>query len=139
MFEKRFDVYKAVELFLFKAAVTRVVTNEDFGELNKSTQTLSFLFGDDITEFVNKIRNLTRDARFLKDEFDKMPQGEERKAKYKNYEALQWELYDANNFLQLKFEPYLKFHTWKYGLIWPEKKKPFKLIVNDIRNDTKPL
>jgi len=123
LFEKRLDVYKAVELFVYKAVVTREVTNQDFQEFSRDTQTISFIFGDDITTFVNTLRNKIRDARFLKDEFDKMQQGEERHAKDKEYEAMQLEIYDAEGMLALKFEPYLKFHTWKYGLIWPEKKK----------------
>jgi hypothetical protein len=132
LFEKRLAIYRAVELFVYKAVVTREVTNGDFQEFNRDTQTISFIFGEDITTFVSAIRNKIRDARFLKDEFDKMPQGETRHAKYKEYEALQLELYDINNILTTTFEPYLKFHNWKYGLIWPKKKKFVGLqLVND--------
>jgi hypothetical protein len=138
LFEKRYAVFQAVDLFLYKAITTRDLTNEDFLEFNQNTQTISFIFDEEITSLVNTIRSKARDVRFIKNDLDKMPQGDARHAKFKEYEVFQMELYDASLIIEPKFERYRTFHNWKYGLIWPIKKKPFKLIVNDIRHDTKP-
>jgi hypothetical protein len=118
LFEKRHAVFKGVELFLYEIVINRKVTIENIQKYNLDTQTARFIFDEDVSKFIEDVRSKARDLKRLKENMEELPQGEERHKIFKQFEALQMELYDMDQTLVLKFSPYLKFRRWKHGLIW---------------------
>lgn len=121
LFEKRFAVFRGVELFLFELRINRKFTTDIFLKFNSDTQTASFIFDEDIKNYVDEVRSKGRDLRYLFECMKDMPAGDERHKMFVEAEAILNELEQMESFLPVKFSPYLKFRKWKHGLIWEIK------------------
>ena len=122
MFEKRFLIFKATETFLNQTISDRHVSTENLIQFDKDTQTASYLFDEDIVNFLEDIRrkgNLVTHYHKQKDEWkaghdNRMEIGREK------FTILE-EFINKNHTLKDKFSPYLKFRKWNWGMILPFK------------------
>ena len=121
LFNKRYAVFKGVQLFVFQIVMNLTAKTEDFQKFNLDTETAVFIFDEDIPKFLDQVRSKAHDLKRLKDMMEMVDQkGEEHHKLFKQKEALQMEFYDMETSLRPKFAPYLKFSKWKFGMIWPK-------------------
>jgi hypothetical protein len=113
LFEKRFSVYKGIQVFL-----THILTNAKFEmadlfKFRADTQDAIFLFGEDVINYISLIDKKALEFGSLSQELEGIPKGEERsKACEEKTRLLMW-LIDQLPRLKDVFSPYLKFKTWK--------------------------
>lgn len=112
LFEKRFSVYKGVQVFLTKIMSKGRVESSDFFEFRGSTQDAVFLFENDIPDFIKSLDEKALAVNTITEQLKGSPIGEERsRLVEQESERLTWLL---NQLPRLKevFGPYLRFKAW---------------------------
>jgi hypothetical protein len=113
LFDKRFSVYKGVQVFLKDILHKLKVDLSQIVQFREDTQDSVFLFGDDITEYLKKIDLKACELLGLQEERKNLPIGEENSKKCKEQtELIRW-FTDQLPELKKIFSPYLRFKTWK--------------------------
>jgi hypothetical protein len=113
LFEKRFAVYKGVQVFLSYILRGAKVELEELFKFRADTQDAVFLFGDDIPDYIGQIDKAALELMATAEELKDLPVGEERsRMAQKKTEQIKW-LIDQLPKLRRVFGPYLKFKSWK--------------------------
>jgi hypothetical protein len=113
LFDKRFSVYKGVQVFLKDILHKLKVDLSQIVQFREDTQDSVFLFGDDITEYLKKFDLKACELLGLQEERKNLPIGEENSKKCKEQtELIRW-FTDQLPELKKIFSPYLRFKTWK--------------------------
>jgi hypothetical protein len=113
LFDKRFSVYKGVQVFLTYILHKLKVDLSQIVQFRVDTQDSVFLFGYDITEYLKKIDSKSCELLDLQEERKNLPVGEENSKKCKEQtELIKW-FTDQLPELKKIFSPYLRFKTWK--------------------------
>jgi hypothetical protein len=123
LFEKRFAIFKATEIFINLIVGARGSSAGNFSEWHKQfsfdTQTACFLFDSEMAAFIDdlvKKGNRVTIAYGLKSE----PQASTDSViieALKDAKRIQDEFITIQGQLRDKFSPYLKFANWKYGFL----------------------
>jgi hypothetical protein len=120
LFEKRFAVFKATEIFINQIVGARSSSVKDFSEWHKrfsfETQTVRFLFDEEIADFIDDLAikgNRVTTAKILNTE----------PRVGANIDVIDWALGDAKKiqeeFIEVqsqlicKFSPFLRIKNWK--------------------------
>ena len=120
LFQKRFDVFKGAESFIYQLRFNKDFKHEVFYKFNIETQTASFIFDDDIQKFLYDLQGKGRDLKYLSDTIKPLEVGDERHKTFLKIESIQNELEGVETMLEHTFSPYLKFRKWHYGVILPK-------------------
>jgi hypothetical protein len=113
LFEKRFAVYKGVQIFLSKILQAGRVELEMVNDFRAATQVATFLFGEEIPAYIKDIDSKSLKAWQVNEEFRNMVTGAERNARVLQHtELLTW-LNAQLPELKTVFAPYLRFKAWK--------------------------
>jgi len=113
LFDRRYKVYKATQIFLSKILRNAKIEFGDLFEFRAGTQDSNFLFEDDIPEYLKKIDKKALDL-IEKQEFLKgIPKGEERSNICREKTNLLDWLVKKLPELKNRFAPYLKFKRWR--------------------------
>jgi hypothetical protein len=114
MFEKRFAVYKGPQEFLTIILVRggNFDLNQLF-EFRRKTQDSTFLFGEDIPQYIDDIDKKALEMQIAREAFEPLPVGQERHELVKKASRLLGELTDELPKLKEVFAPYLRFDKWK--------------------------
>lgn len=119
LFEKRLAIYKTVEKFLEDAFTYRTVSSERMQTFHNDTQMAVFLFGQDIVDFLKKLRTMGNELTVAHEQGRlEEPGSSERMALGKVRERILTEFLDIHSDLSKTFSPYLKFSKWHWGFIW---------------------
>jgi hypothetical protein len=113
LFEKRFSVYKGIQVFLTHILINANFELEQFYKFRADTQDATFLFDKDITDYIDLIDKKSLEFNCLCDELKSIPVGEERTKKCEEKGRLLKWLIGQLPKLKEVFAPYLKFKTWK--------------------------
>lgn len=112
LFEKRFAVFAATRRLLTHVLHQANVSLEQFFEYRAGVAEATFLFDDDITDYLKSIDERALRLRTVLETMKPLPVGEARtKAAGEVSETTQW-LLDQLPELKVRFSPYLKFRTW---------------------------
>ena len=113
MFDKRFAVYKAAQRFLTVILLDGKVDLDKLSEYRRDTQDATFLFGQDIPQYLKRIDGLALELWETVSTYQGLPVGKERtrlcEKKTKVLQALIAELPNLRNV----FAAYLRFDKWK--------------------------
>jgi hypothetical protein len=113
LFEKRFAVYKGVQVFLSCILREAKVELEELFKFRANTQDAVFLFGEDIPEYIQQIDTKAIELCTTAEKLNGIPVGEERsRICEKKTEQLMW-LINQLPKLSGVFSPYLRFRSWK--------------------------
>jgi len=114
MFEKRFAVYKGVQEFLTIISVQggKFDLNQLF-EFRRKTQDSTFLFGNDIPQYIDYIDKKASEIMATKEEYEPLPVGKQKHEMVEEASRLFGELRDELPRLKEVFAPYLSFDKWK--------------------------
>lgn len=114
MFEKRFAVYKGVQEFLTIISVQggKFDLNQLF-EFRRKTQDSTFLFGNDIPQYIDQIDTKASEMMATKEEYEPLPVGQQKHEMVEEANRLLAELIDELPKLKEVFAPYLRFDKWK--------------------------
>jgi hypothetical protein len=113
MFEKRFAVYKGIQVFLTHIMINAKFEMTELFKFRGDTQDAIFLFGEDVTNYISLVDKKALEFGNLSEKLESLPIGEERsKACEEKTCILRW-LIDGLPQLKEIFSPYLKFKTWK--------------------------
>ena len=113
LFEKRFQVFSGARCLLSKILVTANVDLEALFEYRGAIAEASFLFGEDITEYLEEIYRRALRLHTLHQTMDPLPRGDERSRLASEISnELKW-LNEQLPELKKRFAPYLKFAVWK--------------------------
>jgi len=113
LFEKRFAVFVATRRLLTHALKNADITLEQLFEYRGGIAEASFLFDEDITNYLTSIDQKALHLRTVRDTMEPLPVGEARtRAAGEIAELLQW-LTSQLPELKVRFAPYLKFRTWR--------------------------
>jgi len=113
MFQKRFDIFKAVEVYIGETINNKKGTWETLTKFNDSTETASFIFDDDVMKLINDLDNKGRNLIVLQEQFEPLPVGPERSELFAKKDKIMMQLWDIKPKLKDWFNPYLKFSKWK--------------------------
>ncbi len=113
LFEKRFSVYKGVQVFLTHILINAKFEIEQLYKFRADTQDAVFLFDKDIVVYIDSIDKKSLEFNCLCDELENIPVGEERTKKCEEKARLLKGLIGQLPKLKEVFAPYLKFKTWK--------------------------
>lgn len=113
LFEKRFSVYKATQVFLTHILSVARVDLQQLFEFRAGTQDAVFLFGDEVPRYLKQIDSKALRCWTVKETYEDTPVGEERSKLCKEEEELLSWLLDQLPKLTEVFLPYLEFKTWK--------------------------
>ncbi len=120
LFEKRLAVFKATEEFIFRFPIQGAST-AIFQQFNRGTKTASFLFDQDIVDFLKDAQKKAGEfvlcQERLNDKFHR-PDEKELKEIAKKQTEIVAAFNEIHNELKDKFSSYLRFSKWKYGFIW---------------------
>lgn len=112
LFEKRFSVYKGVQVFLTKVMSKGRVEQDDLFEFRAATQDAVFLFEEDIPEFIKSLDEKALTVNTIGEQLEGIPRGEERSRLVgQRSEGLRW-LWGQLPHLKDVFGPYLRFKAW---------------------------
>ena len=111
LYDKRFLVYMGLKKLII-TVVNRVdVTVEDFRSLAAATNEGVFLFGSDIDEYIQVVREQAACLRRVGKQLQELPVGEERnRLADEEKKLLDWFIEQLNNSGQ-KFRKYMSFET----------------------------
>ena len=113
LFEKRFSVYKGVQIFLSQIMIEGKLSLDSLWELQKSTQEAEFLFETEIPKYIDSIRSNALKIRTIQSKYENMPTGDERRRLIDKEHTIFTELTNELPVLSQVFMPYLKFSKWK--------------------------
>lgn len=113
MFEKRFAVYKGVQEFLTIILQEGKLDLNKLFEFRRKTQDSTFLFGNDIPRYIDYIDTKASDMQSAKEEYEHLPNGQERSELVNKKSLLYGELRNEIPRLKEVFSPYLRFDKWK--------------------------
>ena len=109
LFEKRFQVFAASRKLLSIILIDASLDLKDLFEYRGAVAEATFLFGEDITGYLEEIDKKALRMHSLHEKLNGIPPGEERsKIVEEKHEALRW-LTDQLPELKRRFAPYLKF------------------------------
>ena len=118
-FDKRFAVFKAIETFFNDAIRDRHVTTENLIKFDTGTQTASFLFPDEIVNFISEIRTKGNTLTALRSMHKEHQPGSAERHDYVEREtAILTEFIDLSKTLKDKFTPHLKLKNWQSWFMW---------------------
>jgi len=113
LFQKRFLVFAATRKFLSVILRDANLKIEDLFEYRADTAEATFLFEQDITDYLKEIDEKSLSLWELHETIRPLPIGAERSQKaHEISEHLKW-LNDQLPMLKPVFNPYMKFKTWK--------------------------
>jgi hypothetical protein len=113
LFEKRFAVYKGVQIFLTHVMSEAKVDLQKFFEFRGATQDAVFLFESDIPDFIKQIDKKALELKTVSEKRRDLPRGEEKsRLVQQESKLLEW-LIDQLPRLKEAFSPYLKFKVWR--------------------------
>ncbi len=113
LFEKRFAVYKGIQRFLTIIRQKPYFDDGQLFEFRRDTQNATFLFGSEITKYINMIDSKALKMRSIVCQYQPLPVGKDRSILVKNQDQLLTELIDELPRLREVFAPYLRFEKWK--------------------------
>jgi hypothetical protein len=113
LFEKRFSVYKGVQIFLSQIMQEGKLNLDSLWELQKATQEAEFLFETEIPKYIDFIRSKALKMRAIQSKYENMPTGDERSRLVDKQHTIFTELIKELPALSQVFMPYLKFSKWK--------------------------
>ena len=113
LYERRFAVYKAAQRLLTEVFQDADINYEKLIRYVADTQAAPFLFGEDIFEYLDKIRKKTIRLLEASSVLTGLPIGEERSEAAKSRMQIVKELTDEIPNLIPKFSPYLRFSADK--------------------------
>ena len=113
LFEKRFAVYKGVQIFLTHISMKAKVDMDKLFEFRRDTQDAMFLFSDDIPKYLGSIDRKALDMWSKVEEYRDLPKGQERSRLCREETHLLHGLTKELPHLKDVFAPYLKFDKWK--------------------------
>jgi hypothetical protein len=132
LFEKRFAVFSAARLFLSKVRQHRGVLMDDFGEYRSSVAEASFLFNEDVVDFLNEIDSRALHLWDLQEERNGRPAGSERESFAARIPPeLEW-LLSQLSMLNPTFGPYMKFQEWHW-IPWRDWSRSWRHWSRSIR------
>jgi len=113
LYNKRFSVYEALRDLLALIAREARVDLKHIFEFTGKTRDADFLFGAEVTGYIEEVRRRAIDFRYLSDKLgaDTLPAGPERDTIVeREHEHLEWFL-GQFDIMQSMFRPYLRFGT----------------------------
>ena len=113
LFEKRLAIFNATWEQVGRSAQNKPYEYRELGLWFNKIHEASFLFGPDIVEYLNEIREKAIEEQILWAKVQPQhpePATDEQKAKHKALND--WFLAEAKQ-IQHKFAPYLSFHEWR--------------------------
>jgi hypothetical protein len=113
LFEKRFAVYKGVQIFLTHVLSDGKASLDKPFEFRASTQDAVFLFQAEVPAFIEKIDETACKMMAITERIEDVPPGEERSCAVKQKSELFKWLVDQLSELKGVFGPYLRFKAWK--------------------------
>jgi hypothetical protein len=113
LFEKRFAVYKGVQIFLTHIFMKAKVDIDKLFEFRRDTQDAMFLFDDAISTYIKEIDHKALDLHTTVKTYRPLPKGDKRSHLCKHEAQLLRELTGELPKLKDVFAPYLKFKKWK--------------------------
>jgi hypothetical protein len=114
LFEKRFSVYKGVQIFLSQIMQEGKLNLDSLSELHKATQEAEFLFEVEIPKYIDSIRSKALKMRAIQSKYENMSTtGDERNRLIDKEHIIFTELTNEFHELSKVFMPYLKFSKWK--------------------------
>ena len=113
LFEKRFSVYKGVQIFLSQIMQEGKLNLDSLWELQKATQEAEFLFETEIPKYIDSIRSKALEMRTIQSKYENMLAGDERSRLVDKEDTIFTELINERTALSQVFMPYLKFSKWK--------------------------
>jgi hypothetical protein len=113
LFERRYTLFKAIQVYINRA-INEDLPLEYLQEFNAQTQTLSFIFGADIVDFMGQVRRKATDLLALRAELGRTPPGDKRREQIAEQQNETHKfLCDALSTLHDRFARYLKFKNWQ--------------------------
>lgn len=109
LFEKRFSVYKGVQIFLSQIMQKGELNLDSVWELQKATEEAKFLFEDEIPKYIDSIRNKALKMWAIQSKSKNMPTGDGKNNFIDKEGTLFTELTNELSTLSQVFMPYLKF------------------------------
>lgn len=113
LFEKRFAVYKGIQRFLTIIHQKSEFDDGQLFEFRRDTQNATFLFGSEITKYINMIDSKALKMRSIVSQYQPLPVGKDRSVLVENQDQLLTELIAELPRLREVFAPYLRFEKWK--------------------------
>jgi hypothetical protein len=113
LFERRFAVYKGVQVFLTHISIKAKVDMDKLLDFRRDTQDAMFFFSDDIPEYLDSIDKKALDLWAKQEEGKELTNGGEIPNLRKEISRLLKELLDELPRLKDVFAPDLKFKKWK--------------------------
>jgi len=113
MFEKRFSVYKATQRFLTVIFQSTRVDVDKLFEFRRDTQDATFLFGQEIPAYLERLDKQALDLMAIADRCRDLPVGEERTRLCNEETQLLQALIGELPNLKNVFASYLRFNKWK--------------------------
>ncbi|GHA41097.1 hypothetical protein GCM10008927_01730 [Amylibacter ulvae] len=109
MFDRRYTIYKGTQKFLGSILRSARVEDEEFFEFMGVVEESKFLFGSDVSSYLEEIRVHSIDMRLSHSKYQNLPVGDERSEFVaKEHAELKW-LNDQLGLLVSKFEKYINF------------------------------
>ena len=113
LFEKRFAVFAATRKFLTHVLTAANVSIEQLFEYRAGIAEGTFLFDDDITDYLKSIDEKALRLHTTMEVMASLPVGDDRaRASAEASDLIRW-LTDQLPELKIRFAPYLKFRTWR--------------------------
>jgi hypothetical protein len=112
LFERRFAVYKGVQIFLEKILQAGHVEMEMVKDFWTATQVATFLLGEEIPAYIKEIENKGVEACKVNEEFRELTTGSERNTLILQHTKLIGWFNDQLPELKRVFAPYLGFKAW---------------------------
>jgi len=110
LFERRFAVYKATQKFLSTVVGAGPrFTTEELWEFRAETQNASFLFRNDVVQFLEGVDAVAVEVRTLAKTYERLPEGHETT----RIEVLLKQLNDGSAQLPTLFGSYLSLNEWR--------------------------
>jgi len=114
LFEKRFAVYKAVQVLLSRVLEEAAVKDlKTVFEYRRDTQVAHFLFDQSIVDYISAIDKKALNTWSKRESYLGKSEGEERTKLVIEAHDIMHELLEELPKLKDVFSPYLKFRTWK--------------------------
>jgi hypothetical protein len=113
LFEKRFAVFQGTRVFLSRILQDGAVKEMGYlWEYRASIGEASFLFGDELVNYLEEIYTRAVNMQSARDTFQPLPVGEERTRLVGDAaQELKWLVHQLPE-LKVRFAPYLKFKKW---------------------------
>lgn len=110
LFERRFEIYKQVQIFLSKILEKGRVDDESIPEFYDAMQKARFLFGEEISEYLKEIKEHAFAERQAHSKMSEIKDNKSERSKYasERSEELRWLIGQISN-LHVKFGPYMSF------------------------------